>query len=255
MDQQQILLAILDAGIAHCTVVMQEDGGLIGALFLAGLTGSLLHCTGMCGPFVLSQVTARMEAVPAAHMREWHRLTGAALLPYHLGRGTTYMLLGAGAGVIAGTLGGWTYLKGLSAALLVLAALLFIGQALPKLNIHLPGLGGWGRWWSDRVGRHARGLFAVPVGWRGYLLGLLLGFIPCGLLYGALAAAAATGDPVAGALGMAAFTLGTIPALFTIGVAGHLAARRWRGVIDTVAPVLLIINAGVLGVLAYQLIA
>jgi sulfite exporter TauE/SafE len=83
---------------------------------------------------------------------------------------------------------------------------------------------------------------------------VLLGFIPCGLLYGALAAAAATGDPLAGAMGMGAFTLGTIPALFGIGAAGQFAATRWRGIVDTVAPVLLIINAGILGFLAFELV-
>jgi sulfite exporter TauE/SafE len=254
MDQQTVLLQILESGIAHCSAVVVEDGSILGALFMAGLTGSLLHCTGMCGPFVLSQVTARLQAIPAGKMREWHRLTGAALLPYHLGRGTTYVLLGSLAGVLAGTLGGFSALKWLSAALLVLAALLFLGQALPRFQIHLPGLRALERAWSNGVGRHAKGLFAAPAGWRGYLLGVLLGFIPCGLLYGALAAAAATGDPLAGAMGMGAFTLGTIPALFGIGAAGQFAATRWRGIVDTVAPVLLIINAGILGFLAFELV-
>ncbi|MBY0430344.1 MAG: sulfite exporter TauE/SafE family protein, partial [Rhodospirillales bacterium] len=46
------------------------------SLFLTGLVGSLSHCAGMCGPFVLSQVAARLESRPASRMREWHRLTG-----------------------------------------------------------------------------------------------------------------------------------------------------------------------------------
>jgi sulfite exporter TauE/SafE len=254
MDDQAILLSILNSGIAQCTTVVVEEGGLLAALFMAGLTGSLLHCTGMCGPFVLSQVTARMRAIPAREMREWHRLTGAALLPYHLGRGTTYMILGALAGVLAGTLGGFQALKWVSAGLLVLAALLFLGQALPRVNIHLPGLKGLERGWSNTVGRHAKGLFDSPTGWRGYVLGILLGFIPCGLLYGALAAAASTGGPLAGAMGMGAFTVGTIPALFGVGAAGQFAATRWRGLVERVAPLLLILNAGVLTVLAVQLV-
>ncbi|ABC24155.1 sulfite exporter TauE/SafE family protein [Rhodospirillum rubrum] len=254
MDQQAVLLAILESGIAHCQAVVVSEGGILSALFLAGLTGSLLHCTGMCGPFVLSQVNARMATIPAARMREWHRLTGAALLPYHLGRGTTYSLLGASVGLLAGSLDGFAVLKDLSAVLLGLAALLFLGQALPRLHLPMPGLGRLERWWSGALGKRARGLFAAPTGWRGYGLGLLLGFIPCGLLYGALAAAAATGNALAGAMGMAAFTLGTIPALLGVGVLGQIATARWRGVMDTVAPVLLIINAGILALLAVRLV-
>ena len=90
---------ILDAMLGHSHHVMampQATGSaLYGALFLAGLVGSLTHCAGMCGPFVLTQVGAGLETVPAAKMTEWTRLRGALLIPYHLGRFTTYVLLGA----------------------------------------------------------------------------------------------------------------------------------------------------------------
>ncbi len=80
-------------------------------------------------------------------------------------------------------------------------------------------------------GRWARPLFARPVGFRGYALGLMLGFLPCGLLYGALAAAAASGDPLTGAFAMIAFALGTVPALLAVGLAGHVAGQRWQGLV------------------------
>src|SRR4051794_25197968 len=70
-------------------------GGLLAGLFAAGLAGSLLHCAPMCGGFVLGQVADRMARLPACRMCEWQRLSAAALLPYHLGRLTTYGLLGA----------------------------------------------------------------------------------------------------------------------------------------------------------------
>lgn len=268
MDQDPLLLAILDSGLAHCRAVVVKDGNLLVALFMAGLTGGFLHCTGMCGPFVLSQVGARLESIPATRMREWHRVTGAALVPYHLGRATTYALLGAMAGVLAGTLGGFATLKTVSAGLLILAGLLFIAQALPRLGpliarglplsltrLTPPGLGALERaaerLWSASLGKAARGLFAAPVGWRGYILGLLLGFLPCGMLYGAVAAAAATGDPLGGAFGMLAFALGTVPALVGVGLAGHLAGLRWRTLItERVAPMLLALNGIVLSGIA-----
>lgn len=248
--------ALIAAGLSHCSGVVAEQGGLLTSLFVTGLVGGVSHCIGMCGPFVLSQVGARLEKIPAARMREWHRLTGAALLPYQLGRMTTYMLLGAAGATLAGQINSLSGLRWLSAGLLLLAAVLFAGHAIPRLRrlwqpaatVSAPPTGRW-------INRIAAPLFAAPLGWRGYGLGLVLGFIPCGLLYAALAAAAATGDPVAGAFGMAAFCLGTMPNLFAVGLAGHLAGQRWRGLIAQAAPVLLLLNAGVLAWLAVSLFA
>ena len=93
---------MLAAGLAHCQAVAVEHGGLLASLFLAGLVGSATHCVGMCGPFVLAQTVARLEERPASDMREIHRLSGAALVPYHLGRATTYAGLGAIAALVAG---------------------------------------------------------------------------------------------------------------------------------------------------------
>jgi sulfite exporter TauE/SafE len=246
---------LLWQALAHCGAVLRTDGEVVGALFLAGLLGSLSHCVGMCGPFVLAQAGARLERVPAAGMTEWHRLAGAAAAPYHLGRATTYAALGALGGGLAGGLATLPALRQLAASLLALAAAMFLLGALRQVGLW-PGLGvgsaapapGW-------VGRVLGPLFAAPVGWRGYALGLGLGFLPCGLLYGALAAAAATGSALAGAMGMAAFALGTVPALVAAGMLGHLAARRFRALAGIVAPGLMIVNAAFLGWMAWGLVS
>ena len=100
-----------------------------------------------------------------------------------------------------------------------------------------------------------RPLFARPEGWRGYILGVALGFLPCGLLYGALAAAAASGRPLAGALAMLAFSLGTVPSLLAVGVAGHVASQRFRSAALHLMPALMLVNAAVLSYLAWRTIA
>jgi sulfite exporter TauE/SafE len=256
VDQSTILTALIDSGLAHCATVAVANGGLIAALLGAGLVGGITHCAGMCGPFVLSQVTVRQSTVGADRMRDFHRLTGAALLPYHLGRATTYMLLGAAAALLAGGLidgAGWRWL---SAGLLLLAALFFLGYGLERLGLYRAGaaLSGAG-WWSRQVGRLAQPLFSSPQGWLGYLLGVLLGFIPCGLLYGAVTAASASGDPLAGAFAMAAFAAGTVPALVAVGAFGSLAARRWRAATAQLGPLLMIVNAGFLTLLAWRWVA
>ncbi len=247
----------LALGLAHCRVVAIEHGELLTSLFMAGLLGSAGHCIGMCGPFVLAQTVARLEATPVAAMGEWTRLSGAALVPYHLGRLTTYVGLGAAAAALAGGMIDVTGLRWLSAVLLAIAAVLFLGYALQRLGVVLPWLrsrGGEGVV-SARLGRIARPLFARPLGWRGYGLGVVLGFLPCGLLYGALAAAAASGGALSGAMGMATFALGTVPALIALGWAGHIAGRQWQGVVARITPLLFLINAAALSWLAWTMVA
>ena len=256
VDQETLLINLLISGFAQCRAVVVEHGGLLTSLLMAGLVGSATHCVGMCGPFVLGQTVARLEARPATEMREFHRLAGAALVPYHLGRMTTYAGLGAGAAALAGGVIDMTGLKWLSAALLVLAALFFLGYAVTRLRVSLPWLSSGGEsWWSRRIGRFVRPLFDRPVGLRGYALGLALGFLPCGLLYGALAGAAASGGALSGALAMAAFAAGTVPALFAIGLAGHVVGRQWQGAVARVMPVVMMINAAALSYLAWRVIA
>jgi sulfite exporter TauE/SafE len=247
------LLASLSAGLGVCRVTVADHGGLLSSLFLTGLVGSLSHCAGMCGPFVLSQVAARLERVPVSAMSEWRRLSGAALIPYHLGRATTYALLGAVAAWSAGALASWSGFRYLAAMLLVLAALFMLTMAVPQLKALL-GSGGES-WWSRSVGARVAPLFASPTGIRGWVLGVALGFIPCGLLYGALAAAAATADPLAGAFAMLAFVAGTVPALVAVGAIGHFAVSHWRASVLKWAPLLLALNAGVLGFMAWRLAA
>ncbi len=256
LDANSTVIALLASGIAHCQAVAVEHGSLFAGLLLTGLIGSLGHCAGMCGPFVLSQTVARLDAVAAGDMREWHRLAGAALLPYHLGRATTYAALGAVAAELAGGIVNVSRLTWLPAALLAVAALLFLGYALLRLNVRIPWLpAGGAAWWSRAIGDRLRPLFANPSGWRGYALGIALGFLPCGLLYAAIAAAAASGDALAGGLAMAAFAIGTVPALLAVGLAGHLAARHWQAAATRALPILMVFNAAVLGVLAVRMAA
>jgi sulfite exporter TauE/SafE len=258
VDQDPFILALLSAGATHCRAVAVEHGGLLASLFLAGLFGSATHCVGMGGPLVLAQTVARLEARSADEMRELDRLTGAALASYHLGRATTYAALGAAAATLTGGMIEATGLHWLSAGLLALAAVFFVGYAVRRVGARLR----W-RWfaeatengWSRTLGRFVRPLFARPLGWRGYLLGVALGFLPCGFLYGAVAAAAASGRPLSGALAMLAFALGTVPALITVGLAGHIAGSRFRETAARLTPTLMLVNAAGLSYLAWRSIA
>lgn len=210
--------------------------GLYGGLFLAGLTGSLLHCGPMCGPLVLAQVGARMEGHALCEAARWR----AGLLPgYHLGRLATYTGLGA----LAGLLSPPPWLAGL---LLLGAALSLATMGLRQLYPNFfRGIGNVPAW----IGALSP-LLRQPSGLRSLALGGLLGFLPCGLIYGALAIAATTGGSITGGASMLAFGLGTVPILTLVGLAGTLAARRWQQRVRTVAPFLMLLSAGTIAGLA-----
>jgi sulfite exporter TauE/SafE len=214
------------------------------ALFGAGLAGGATHCAGMCGPFVVAQVTSGLAARPTLT-----RLTAGALVPYHLGRAVTYTGLGAAAGFVSGMLVHGAGFRPVVVALLALGAVLMLAQAFAQVATLLPaapaGL-------ADRVARAAAPLIADPRGGRRFLLGLVLGFLPCGLLYGAIAAAAAAGSALGGAFVMAAFAAGTVPALVGVGLAGAFFGRRFLPAARVIAAPLLVVNAAVLGVLALR---
>ena len=209
--------------LAFCGAIPATDGTVV-ALFLAGLIGGPAHCGPMCGGFVLGQVADRMASVPAGALCEWRRIRGAALLPYHLGRLTTYALLGAltGAGAAA-LLPHW-----MGTVLLLAGAALFLAR----------GLSAAPRFWSRSVAAMAR-----MAGGNRFALGLALGFLPCGFLYAALTVAAAGQSAWAGGAGMLAFGLGTVPTLIAVGIAGQVAGRRWQARIARWSPALMVVNA------------
>jgi len=201
--------------------------GLPVVLLLAGLAGSFIHCLGMCGPFVLGQVAAAISPNDTVRYTELQRLKDGALLPYHCGRVTTY----AGLGAVTGGLGMLLppSLRWLVAVLPLLAALTLAAQIVPgiaRLQPAWPALPGLARLIAGRAGRLLVAAPRHPLAlWR---LGLLLGFLPCGFLWSALAAAAVSGDALQGALAMAAFGIGTMPALIGLGWGGALLGRRHR---------------------------
>ncbi len=239
--------------VTVCSSGAAPRGGLLFGLFLAGAAGSVVHCAPMCGVFVLGQMSDRMVRLPAHRLCESQRLRNGLLLPYHLGRLSTYALLGALAAASVGAFSQAEWFAPLSAALLVCAAALFLRRALGRGLSAATWLDRVPPVWSRTLGRLTRRIPRGTVPGQA-LLGLALGFLPCGFLYAALAAAAATGRPWMGAAAMAAFGLGTAPALMLVAVAGQAAGRRWSHVVNVAAPVVMSLNAMLLLVLAWQLV-
>lgn len=184
------------------------SAGLAGA-FLFGLLGSLSHCIAMCGGIVA-----------AVQQRDAGRF-GVVL--YHTGRLTTYTLLGAAVG-LAGTLVNFAgdltpWLRG-GAAVVAGLVMVVTGLSMLGAGAYLPERVLPVRWVSNAGAKlmSRRGLGAT------WLLGVVFGFLPCGLIYTAASYALAAADPLQGAALMLAFGLGTVPALAT----ASLLIRRLR---------------------------
>ena len=236
-------------GLCSPSGVLQ--GGLVAGLFMAGVVGSVVHCGPMCGVFVLGQMSERMARLPPERFCEWRRASNGLLLPYHLGRLTTYAGLGALAAWSAGAFGRVAWFADLSAALLVVAALLFLAPAVRRVLPFVGGLENAPRFWGRRIGAVTRRINRGTVAGE-YMLGVALGFLPCGFLYAAIAAAGASLHAGMGAAAMVVFGLGTTPSLMVVGIVGHAAVRRWNAGLTYVGPVLMALNAVLLLALAWQ---
>jgi sulfite exporter TauE/SafE len=236
---------------ALCRSDTAFQGGLLLGLLVAGAAGSVVHCGPMCGAFVLGQVSERIGRLPAGRLCERQRISNGLLLPYHLGRLTTYAGLGALAAGSVALFGRQTWFGTLSGALLAIAALLFLTKALALVLPLVGNIDRAPRIWGRLIGALARKIERGSVSGE-YLLGVALGFLPCGFLYGAIAAAAASGRPAAGAAAMVSFGLGTTPILMVVGIAGHAAGRRWSHAVTAAAPLLMALNATLLLALAWE---
>ncbi|HZT32208.1 MAG TPA: sulfite exporter TauE/SafE family protein [Bryobacteraceae bacterium] len=189
--------------------------------FGLGLAGSL-HCVQMCGPIVLSY------SLPLAAGGVRRKRLAAAHAAYHAGRLATYAMLGALAGLAGGAVGLVSRLAGIAngarifaGAAMILAAVILSG-VLPRAGLVQIERTGPLRLFSRAVSR----LMLAPTPSSKFGLGLLLGFLPCGLVYAALLKAVETASAAAGALTMAAFGLGTATTLLLLGLASSAAGLR-----------------------------
>lgn len=197
------------------------DSSLFGG-FLLGLVGSF-HCVGMCAPIAL--------ALPQIGESRSSQLTSAAL--YNLGRASSYGLLGA----VAGGLGLGVLLAQWQQSLsLVIGAALLLSVLLPLLapkKTKLNFSSFLGKVLSPMISK----VMVKPSQSRIFALGLLNGFLPCGLVYTALGAATLSLNPTSGALYMLAFGLGTAPLMFVVTYSRYFVPLLWRRRLQKLIPI------------------
>lgn len=184
------------------------------SLFTLGLVSST-HCIGMCGGIM----GALTMAIPAQAKAK----RGLILIAYNLGRITSYALMGLLAGFFAeqiAALGGVTILRVL-AGLLLIAMGLYLADWWRGLN-KLETLGRYLWVYIQPLGKN---LMPVDNISKALVLGALWGWLPCGLVYAALAMAMTQPAPLMAASAMLAFGLGTLPAVLAAGFAAQQLTR------------------------------
>jgi len=215
----------------------------LGAAFLAGLAGGA-HCAAMCGGLV--GIASGARARELSRLAWWRRA-----LAYNAGRIVTYVAAGAITGalgaaglVLRGTpLVQQILLAVMSASLIMLAA--YIGGFAPIVRtIESAGAILW-----RRIEPHSRRFLPANSAPRAFGLGLVWGWLPCGMVYAALVASLATADIRHGALLMLAFGLGTLPNLLAIGASFGYITRVARSRIARTAFAVLIAGIGIFGMI------
>lgn len=190
--------------------------------FLVGLLGSV-HCLGMCGPIAL--------ALPMPKQNRWLIIRGRLL--YNGGRILMYSLLGG----VLGSLGwGMTFAASQQSLSVVAGVALLLIWLMPsamskQINPMVP---------IARFSSKVKAYFGSVLKRRSqsalFLLGLLNGLLPCGLVYLALAGATVMANPLQGMAYMALFGLGTLPMLLMAGLLGHWLSPTHRRSLTRLAP-------------------
>jgi len=210
--------------------------------FITGIISSFGHCLGMCGGIVaiFSARQSIQTTDPANKPTLLARIR--RFLPLHLGRIITYAFFGALIG-LAGTLldkasglVGWQGVFSILVGLAMLAVSLSLMGVLPPIELALASVTKG----SSPMGR-MRGLFGKHSFLANLAVGILWGFLPCGLVFAMLVLSARTQTVWGGALTMLAFGAGTIPTLLGFGLAANLLSPSLRGRLQVLAGVLILL--------------
>ncbi|MDD3005783.1 sulfite exporter TauE/SafE family protein [Flavobacterium sp.] len=195
--------------------------------FIFGLISSF-HCVGMCGPIAMM--------LPVDRNNEAKKVT--QIITYHIGKLTAYGILG----LVFGLLGKSFYLAGMQQQLSIIVGILMIVVALvpekvfAKYNFSKPvykiiskvksSLG------QQFKNKSYKSLFTI---------GLLNGFLPCGMVYVALFGAIAMQNVSLGIAYMILFGIGTIPMMVAVVYASGLISFSFRGTIQKAIPLVAVI--------------
>ncbi len=202
---------------------------MLWSAFMIGLFGSF-HCIGMCGPIAL--------ALPVQRNNNINLIIGRVL--YNVGRAFTY----AAIGLVFGLIGQSLSLAGLQQSVSILAGILILLMVLlptkyaQQIYLLKPAYG-----FTNFLKRKFGALFRKKSMGTAFYIGLLNGFLPCGLVYIAVAGAIASGNFLDGATYMFVFGIGTLPLMLAFSLAGNFLGINVRKYINKMIPAFMVILA------------
>jgi len=206
----------------------------VSTIFTVALLGSVGHCIGMCGGFVVAYSAAKVD-------HEWSKFKQIIVhLLYSLGRVTSYMFIGALFGYLGHKISLNMTTKGVLfisvGVLMLLIGLSLIGKIkfLNSIESSLAQSSLFGKLFKRVI--HSKSLYSF------YLMGVLNGLIPCGLVYFFATAAIVAGSAINGAIVMGVFGVATVPAMIGVGIfSSIIKGASYRQLIIKVAAVIVML--------------
>jgi len=204
------------------------------AIITFALLGSIGHCIGMCGGFIVTYTTAKIKPTQSKLSQSTYHFL------YNFGRVTSYTTLGALFGLF-GSL--WdispltrSIMFAIAGVMMLLMGLSFMGKLKFLSSIEYSIMG---QSWFKKIFSYQL-TSASPRSF--YILGILNGLFPCGLVYAMLVTATTTQSALLGALVMFIFGIFTIPTLFSFAFAvGLFSQTRFRSIMIQLAAISLIL--------------
>lgn len=207
------------------------------AILAFGFFGSLGHCVGMCGGFIVSYTTAKMDAGSSKIVQA----RGHAF--YNLGRISSYTLLGALFGLFGSLWEATPVMRmlmfGFSGLLMILMGLSLSGKLKFMSYLEYPIT--QKLWFKKLFFSQLNSTSKLSF----FTLGALNGFFPCGLVYTMLITAIATKSALLGATVMLLFGISTIPTLFSLGfLVGFISQNRFRHIMIEISSLIIVVYGG-----------
>lgn len=233
---------------------LSNDLVFITSIILTGIFGSFTHCIGMCGPIAMLQTSMRMMNIDTQSMKQSKKFSAALAMPYYLGKATTYTFYYL---LLELLTEGFRHLNmykyGISVFLLLSGAAFIWLAASKNFSFFITQSTTQSK--NSSINKIIAKLNLKPFGLSGYIMGLILGLIPCGFVYVVITAVASYVDNIAlGAITILMFGISTIPGLFLISYFGNYLIKRYKRVFAITLRSLAFFNALLLFGYAFSLL-
>jgi sulfite exporter TauE/SafE len=226
---------------------------LILNLFLLGITTSFSHCIGMCGSIAMGQATSRIINDLKSHKdKNFQKLLCCIAWEYYIGKALTYGALTCIVVLFGYILKGNILFHSIKDIMLLVVIFYFILSAIKTCysivnkKVMIPKIIELSSLKNVKVkffNIHSQSKNIISR----LLVGIVLGLIPCGMVYGAIGTIVAnTNNILVSFMAAIAFGLGTFPGLFLISYSGNLILYRFKKLFDITYLVTLMFNLKIL---------